>query len=151
MQRSISDKKPLVRYFFYLGFYILYSSLGTIYPLLPPLLAVLFALYAQAMQKENFTELLFVMAALLIFEANYGFLLFSSIIYFYVQYKLILPKIKQNISCEVCVKILSVTLSYLGYFFFLSLLANIFLLEAPSFSYYIVYYIVIEFFLVSLL
>ncbi len=151
MQRSISDQKPLIRYFVYLGLYILYSSLGTIYPVLPPLLALLFALYAHAMQKENFTELLFVIAALLLFEANYGFLLFSSIIYFYIQYKFILPKIKQNISCKICVKIFTVIVSYLGYFFFLSLLANIFLLESPSFSYYIIYYIVIEFFLVSLL
>jgi len=151
MQRSISNKKSLIRYFFYLGLYILYSSLGTIYPFLPPFLAVLFAFYAHAMEKENFIELLFVIAALLVFEANYGFMLFSSIIYFYIQYKFILPKIKQNISCSMCINILSVSLSYVGYFVFLALLANIFLLEKPSFNYYIIFYIIIEFLLVSLL
>jgi hypothetical protein len=150
MQRSISNKKP-VRYILYLTFYLLYSSLGTIYPFLPPLLAVLFVLYSRVMQDEDFVGLLFVLAALIIFEANYGFMLFSSIIYFYIQYKLIMPKIQQLISCSVCIKILTVLFSYFGYFFFLLLVSNIFLLEIPDFTYYIIYYIVIEFFLVSLL
>jgi hypothetical protein len=150
MQRSISNKKPL-RYLLYLSAYILYSSLGSIYPILPPLLAVLFALYSSAMQKENIYALSFVLISLLVFEANYGFLLFSSIIYFYILYKLIMPKIRQIISCDICIRFLYVLLTYLGYFLFLVLLSNIFLLEMPSFNYYIIYYIIIEFFLVSLL
>jgi len=150
MQRSISNKKP-IRYIFYLIAYILYSSLGSIYPILPPLLALLFALYSDAMEKENLYALGFVLASLLVFEANYGFMLLSSIIYFYLLYKFIVPKIKQLISCEICIRMLIVTLSYLGYFFFMILLAKIFLLDMPSFSYYIIYYIAIELLLVSLL
>jgi hypothetical protein len=150
MQRSFTNKK-LVRYLLYLAVYILYSSLGSIYPILPPLLAVLFALYSKVMHKEDFYGLVFVLCLLLIFEANYGFMLFSSIIYFYIQYKFIMPKIKQFISCEICIRMLFVFLSYFGYFFFLILLSKIFLLEMPTFNYYIIYYIVIELFLVSLI
>jgi hypothetical protein len=150
MQRSLSNKKPL-RYILYLTAYLLYSSLGSIYPILPPLLAVLFAFYSKAMHKEDFYGLVFILLLLLVFEANYGFILFSSIIYFYIQYKFIMPKIKQFVSCRVCIRILFVVLSYLGYFIFLILLSKIFLLEMPTFHYYIIYYIVIEFLLVSLI
>ena len=69
----------------------------------------------------------------------------------YIIYKFILPKIVQNFSCNICVKVSYLLLSYIGYFLFLTLISSIFLLPAPELNYYIVYYIVIEFFLVSLL
>jgi len=150
MQRSISDQKPIVP-FLYIVLYVLYSSLGSIYLILPPLLSVLFVLFSKALDRKDFLAVLLVSFCLLVFEANYGYMLFSSIIYFYIQYKLIIPKIKQTISCNVCLKISYVLLSYLGYFLFLTLIANIFLLESPQINYYVLYYMVIEFFIVSIL
>jgi len=150
MQRSISNQKPIVP-FVYIVLYLFYSSLATIYPFLPPLLSVLFVLFARAMKREDMTGVVLVSFALLVFEANYGYWLFSSIIYAYLQYKFIMPKVLKNVSCTSCTKILFVLLSYLGYFTFLLLMSNIFLLEAPEINYYIVYYIVIEFFIVSIL
>jgi hypothetical protein len=88
---------------------------------------------------------------LLIFEADKGYLLFSSIIYLTLVYKFILPKITTNFSCASCIKISYVLLSYLGFFIFSLLIANIFLLPIPSVNYYIIYYIVIEFLIVSVL
>jgi len=150
MQRSISDQKPLIP-LLYIVLYVLYSSLGSIYPILPPLLSVLFILFSRALQRDDLLAIVLISFCLLVFEANYGYLLFSSIIYFYIQNKLIMPKIIQNFSCNSCIKISYVLFTYLGYFAFLTLLANIFLLESPELNYYIVYYIVIEFFIVSLL
>ncbi len=150
MQRSISNQKPIVP-FIYIVLYVLYSTLGSIYPVLPPLLSILFVLFSRALRREDFTAVLLVSFCLLVFEANYGYLLFSSIIYFYMQHKLIMPKIMQNFSCSSCINISYVLFTYLGYFLFLTLVSNIFLLEAPEINYYIIYYIVIEFFIVSLL
>ena len=150
MQRSISNQKPIVP-FFYIVFYILYSSLGSIYPFLPPLFSVLFVLFSRALNRGDSMAVFLISFCLLIFEANYEYLLFSSIIYFYIQHKFIMPKIVQNFSCNVCIKISYVLFTYLGYFAFLTLVSNIFLLEAPEINYYVVYYIVIEFFIVSLL
>lgn len=62
-----------------------------------------------------------------------------------------MPKVKQNFSCAICINIAYVLFAYIGYFLFLMLLSNIFLFEAPDINYYIVYYIIIEFFIVSLL
>ena len=150
MQRSISDQKPIVP-FIYIVLYVIYSSLASIYPFLPPMLSVLFVLFSRALKRKDTIAILLLSFCLLIFEANYGYLAFSSILYFYIQYKFIMPKIIQNFSCNFCIKISYVLFTYLGYFAFLTLLANIFLLEAPEINYYIIYYIVIKFFIVSLI
>ncbi len=150
MQRNISHQKPIVP-IVYIVLYVLYSSLGSIYPFLPPLLAVLFILFSRAIDRGDSLSLLLISFCLIVFEANYGYILFSSIIYFYILHKFIMPKITQSFNCSSCIKISSVVLTYVGYFLFLSLISNIFLLQAPEINYYIVYYIVIEFLLVSLL
>jgi hypothetical protein len=131
--------------------FVFYSSLSSIYLFLPPLLAVLFVLYSNALKREDFLLLMIVSFCLLVYEANKGYFLFSTIIYFSLAYKFIMPKITQNFSCKFCIKISFVLLAYIGYYLFLSLIAKVFLLPLPNINYYIVYYIVIEFFLVSLL
>jgi len=150
MQRSISHQKPIVP-FLYIILFVLYDSLGTIYPFLPPLLAVLYVLFTKALDNDDTVSLFLIVLCLVIFEANYGYIFLSSVIYFYILYKFIMPKIVQSFSCSTCIRIITVVLVYLGFFLFLTLLSNIFLLPQPSINYYIVYYIIIEFFLVSLL
>ena len=150
MQRSISHQKP-IKLFSYLVFFIFYSSLATIYPYLPAMFGVLYMFFARALNREDTLYILLISLYLVIFEANNGYMLFSSILYFYIVYKFMMPKISQNFSCNSCIKISYLFLAYVGYFLFLSLISNIFLLPNPSIDYYIVYYIVIEFFLVSIL
>ena len=150
MQRNLSNKKPLVP-LLYVAIFVVYSSLSSIYLILPPLLAVLFVLYSNAIKKNDFLLIMLISFCLVIFETNKGYPLFSTIIYFTLVYKVIIPKVIQNFSCNSCVRISYVLLAYVGYYLFLMIVANIFLLPLPSIDYYIVYYIVIEFFFVSLL
>ncbi len=150
MQRSLTHQKPLTL-FAYIFFFIIYESLSSIYLFLPPLLAVLFVLFAKALKSGNTISVLLVSLCLVVFEAENGYLLFSSIIYFSLVYKLLLPKLNKNFSCKSCINISYVLLAYLGYYLFCTVLANIFLLPMPSISFYIIYYIVIEFFIVSIL
>jgi len=150
MQRSITHQKP-IELFAYIVFFVLYSSLSSIYPYLPPMLAVLFILFTRSLASDDYISILLVSFCLVMFEANYGYILFSSIIYFYLVYKFILPRLDQNFSCATCIKISHVFLAYVGYFLFLSLISSIFLLSPPEINYYIVYYIVVEFLLVNLL
>jgi hypothetical protein len=150
MQRSITHQKPIVP-FLYVVLFILYSSLSSIYLFLPPLFAVLFVLFSNALKRDDLIFVLIVSFCLVLYEANLGYTLFSSIIYFTLAYKFIMPKITQNFSCKSCVKISYVLIAYIGYYLFLVLIAKIFLLPLPEISYYIVYYIVTEFFIVSIL
>jgi hypothetical protein len=150
MQRSITHQNS-VEIFFYIIIFVVYSSLATIYSFLPPMFAVLFLLFARALKNKDLPVLLIVSFCLVVFEANNSYSLFSSIIYFYIISKFVLPKIKQNFSCRPCIKSLYVLFAYGGYFLFMSFVSNIFLQTSPELNYYIVYYIVIEFFLVSIL
>ncbi len=150
MQRSITHQKPLTL-FAYIFFFVIYESLSSIYLFLPPLLAVLFVLFAKALKSGNTVSVLLVSFCLVVFEAENGYLLFSTIIYFAIVYKFIMPQLNKNFSCNSCINISYVLLAYLGYYLFCILLSNIFLLPMPSINYYIIYYIVIEFFIVSIL
>ena len=150
MQRSIPNQKPVTS-LLYIALFVIYGSLSSVYIVLPPLLAVLFALYSDAIKKDNFAAILFISFCLVVFESNKGYPLFSSIIYFTLAYKFVIPKIIKNFSCVSCVKISYVLLAYLGYYLFLMIIAKIFLLPQPNIDYYVIYYIVIEFLFVSLL
>ncbi len=150
MQRSISNQNPLTP-FIYVILFIAYGSLSTIYLFLPPLFAVLFVLFIKALKREDSVSIFLISFCLVIYESQMGFPLFSSIIYFGLIYKFVIPKLKKNFSCASCIKVSYVLLAYVGFYLFLSLLSNIFLLPMPAINYYIIYYIVIEFFIVSIL
>ena len=150
MQRSITYKNP-VKVLFYIVLFLLYSSLATIYIYLPPLLGILFFLLSKSIRNDDMILALIISFCLVVFEVNNGYLLFSSIIYLTLADRFAIPKIIQNFSCASCVKVSYILLSYIGYYLFLLLASKIFILDTPSFNYYIVYYIVIEFLFVSLL
>lgn len=150
MQRSLSHQKSLTP-FFYVALFVLYEGLSSIYLFLPPLFGVLFFLFIESFRKEDLLAIILVVFSILVFESEKGYLLFSAIIYFALTMKLILPKIEQNFNCKVCIKASIVLLAYIGFYFFTSVLSSIFLLPMPSINYYIIYYIVIEFLIVSIL
>ena len=150
MQRSISNQNSLVPLIYVLLF-IVYESLSSIYLFLPPLFAVLFVLFIDALKREDSIAIFLTAFCLVIFESQMGYPLFSSIIYFGIVYKFVIPRLKKNFGCTSCIKASNVLFAYFGFYLFLSILSNIFLLPMPSINYYIIYYIVIEFFIVSIL
>ena len=151
MQRSITHKKSINNLIIYSLLFIIYESLASIYLILPPLFGVLFVLFANALQKNDTLSILFISLCLVVFEAENGYIVFSSIIFLAIAYKFILPKISQNFNCFSCVRFSYVFIAYVGFFLVNILFESIFLLDLPSASYYIIYYIVIEFLIVSLL
>ena len=151
MQRSISNKKSIKNYFVYTIFFVVYESLSSIYLFLPPFFGVLFVLLINAINKNDTISVIFIAFCLVVFESEKGYILFSSIIYLLMIYRFVLPKITQNFNCYSCINISYILLAYVGFFLFTLLLAKVFLLPIPSIHYYIIYYIVIEFFIVSIL
>jgi hypothetical protein len=150
MQRSITHKEPLSK-IAYIFIFAIYESLSTIYLFLPPLFGVLFFLFHDAIKKEDSLFLIFVAICMVLFEANKGYTAFSTILYFVLAHKFIMPRIIQNFNCSSCIKISYVFFAYTGYYLFSMILSSIFLTSLPEFNYYIIYYIVIEFFIVSIL
>jgi hypothetical protein len=150
MQRSLSHKNSLTP-LLYAALFIIYTALSGIYLFLPPFFAILYVLFSKALMQEDVISLTLVSFCLLFFEAQNSYMLFSTIIYFSLIHKYVVPKIKQNFSCNLCVKFAIVLLVYIGFFLFNLLLANIFLLPMPSINYYVIYYIAVEFLILNLL
>ena len=151
MQRSRTYQKSLATPFVYTAVFVFYISLSSIYLFLPPMFGVLFLLFSRAVDEMDSVLISLVVFCLLLFEAEKGYVLFTSIIYFIVLYKFVIPKIQQSLSCVSCVKFLSVVIVYVGFYFFTLLLSSIFMLPIPNITYYIVYYIVVEYFITSIL
>jgi len=150
MQRSITNKKSLAP-FIYTTLFVVYISLSSMYVFLPPMLGVLFVLFSKSLKNKDSLAIFLVSFCLLIFESEKGYTLFSSIIYFIILYRFVIPRLQQIFSCTSCIKFISVILVYIGFYLFCLLLSNIFLLPMPNITYYIIYYIVIEFLIVSIL
>ena len=151
MQRSLSNQKPIKSSLIYTVLFVVYESLSSIYLFLPPLFGVLFVLLISALNKNDTIGIIFIAFCLVIFEAEHSYILFSSIIFLLVAYKFILPKVIQSFNCFACIKFSYVLIAYIGFYMFNMLISSIFLVDLPQARYYILYYIVIEFFIVSLL
>lgn len=95
--------------------------------------------------------LLFIIVDILVLEAQKGFLAFTLIIYFLLLERFFVPKIEQSINSKHLRNFLYVLLAYGGYILFSALLSQIFLIPGISVDLYIFYYIVFEFFIVSVL
>jgi hypothetical protein len=150
MQRSITYQNALAG-FAYLLLFLVYEGLTSIYLLLPPLLGVLFFHFMRSMERQSLGYLALVIVMLLIFETDKGYLLFSTLVYFAFLYRFVIPKLEQAIHCRWCLKLFYVVLAYLGFWLFTLLLHQIFWLPLPSIDWHIIYYIAVEFFLVSFL
>ncbi len=150
MQRSITYPFYLKAITLFL-LYLLYESLSTIYLFLPPLFGVLFFYFIRSLDKQDISLLFLVVALLLIYEADKGYLFLSSLVYFSFLYKFILPKLEQVIECRRCLHLIYIILAYIGYWLFSLLLQQVFWLELATIDWYIVWYILFEFLLVGLL
>ncbi|MEN8147704.1 MAG: hypothetical protein ABFR02_08820 [Campylobacterota bacterium] len=150
MQRSITYPFYIKAITLFL-LYLLYESLSTIYLFLPPLFGVLFFYFIRSLDKQDTSLLLLVVALLLIYEADKGYLFLSSLVYFSFLYKFILPKLKQMIECRRCLHLIYIVLAYIGYWLFSLLLQQIFWMELATIDWYIVWYILFEFLVVGLL
>lgn len=131
--------------------YLVYESLSNIYLFLPPLFGILFFYYIRSVDKQDIGMLLLVVALLLVYEADKGYLFLSSLVYFSFLYKFVLPKLEQIIECKRCILFLYILLAYIGFWFFSILLQQVFWLETATIDWHVLWYIFFEFLLVGLL
>jgi len=147
MQRSFSYKNALSQLLL-VGVFLIYTSLSTLYLFLPPLLAVLFVAYYKALNRHDLFGLLIVITMMLIFEAEKGFWFGSTVLFFTLVSRLLIPKVEQVVQCHPCMAALFVAMAYPGYWLFIWMANQVFLLELPTMDWHIVLYMIIEFLLV---
>jgi len=150
MQRSITYPFYIKAIALFLLF-VIYESMSSIYLFLPPLLGVIFFYFIRALDKQDIALLLLVVTLALVYEAEKGYLLLSSLVYFSFTYKFIIPKLRQVIECHRCMDFLYIILAYIGFWLFTLLMQKIFWIELASMDWSVVWYILAEFMIVGLL
>lgn len=142
MQRNSSDSRSLAKDLLWLVPLVVYESLATIYYLLPPLFGFLIALLV-VNNASRFLPL--VLIYFLFFEADHSFFVFSSWVYLFLFFRVLLPVMQDYIICKRCILVLSVVLGYVGYFLFVS---GIYMLVGATpldwSVYLLLFYIVVE-------
>lgn len=149
MQRSFTCKSHLA-FLFYILLLSIYESIAGIYPILPPLLAVIYLFFSRALDEKNIYKIVLFIALLLLFEVNYDYFIFSSILYFLVIKFFLLPKLEQLIVCKKCQLFIFTLFVYFGFWFLYNLIANIFIFDHVAIDFHMIYYVLIDFFLLSL-
>ncbi len=139
LRRSRFNYQPLILLLLFLGA-LVYESIGTIYPLLSPLLGVGFYYWIQnsSHKEKQFTLFLF-FGYTLFFELDREMIFFSFILLTLSYYLFFANYLKEAISCEVCLIILYILYTYLGYYLLNYFLAFLFNIALPTFD--VVYFI----------
>lgn len=148
MQRSLPYQNVISRLFLVVLF-IGYISLSSIYLLMPPLLAVLFFAYHSALTKYDLFGLMTIIVMLLVLEAEKGFWFGSTVLFFTVMSRYLLPKIEQVIRCKMCMTAIFVAIAYPVFWAFIWFVNQLFLLSVPQVDWHIFLYMVIEFLMIA--
>lgn len=148
MQRSITYQSALIT-ILTVGVFSIYSALGSIYLFLPPMLCVVgFLLYRSLVRYELFYFFVYSVMLLMI-EAEKGYWFGSSVVFFIVLTYYLLPYLEKNIQCDLCIKGIFVLSSYIPFWIIMTIIAKIFLLEAPDIDWHVLIYMAIEFFVIA--
>ncbi len=149
MQRNIDDKKNII-YFFLFLLSIIYETLTTIYPYLPPLMALVFWIFLFAWKNNNKTLLTFVILYTLFFEVDHSLPLFSTLLLF-VLLKDFFYKLFTLFSDMKIIKISAVIAVYGLYPVLIYILHKLFKIEYFQIDIYFIGYILVEIFILLIL
>lgn len=142
MQRDSSDIRSILKDLLWIIPLVIYESIGTIYYLLPPLFGFFVALLIYNKQERY---LLLVLLYCLFIEADRSVFIFSSWIFLFLFFRLLLPLIEDYIISKRAVLIFGVAFGYLGFYLFVNSIH--FLVGAPILEWnmlLLLFYILIE-------
>lgn len=150
MQRSRFDQNTLVGAATVISF-TLYEALSMQFLYLPPLFGILFFLMISALDAQNLRLFLTVSGMLMIAEVAKGYVLFGSVVFYTFSYFIVLPRVRNVVSCRICLNAIIVTYAYMGYWGFQLLLSRMFAQPTPMMDGYVFFYLFIEILLTGLL
>lgn len=149
MQRSITYQNALST-LLWVGVFSIYSALTSIYLFLPPLFAVIGYLLYRSLIRYDLFSLIVYSVMLLIIEAEKGYWFGSSVLFFLLIGHYLLPRLEQNMRCDLCIKGIFILSSYLLFWIFMTIINTVLLLQAPGLDWHVLFYMGIEFALIAM-
>lgn len=147
MRRNSTDKRNL-RIFFLVLFFLFYVAITDIYYILPPLFGVAYVIAQEKYEEQSFWIFYFIVPFFIYFEANKGLPLFSTLLFMFFSFKIILPKFRKFFGYSKIFIPLFIVYAYFGYFAFLYIFSGLFNVETPQFSWLLALYAGIEILLI---
>jgi len=144
MQRDSFNQNPLsVISVFLLA--LIYEPITGIFIFLSPLFGVVLMLLIDDMKRnDRLLQIMALMVYIAFFELDRGFILFSFIVFFTIFYLSIVSYVKHIIECQWCHTSIFVTLGYIGYYMFNTLIATLLNIDSPALSPILIWYILID-------
>jgi len=152
MRRNSVNLRAVNPTYIFFALAMIYGLIAPIFYYLTPLIGLcVYYLFEHFEDEDYYLENLFIFIYMAFIEINYGFFLFSFLMFFLLFYRGILKIVKESIECKGCLPILYIIFGYVGYFLFNLFLSNIFNLERPDIGWAYLVFILTDIFLAFLL
>ena len=143
MQRDIFSQKTLKIFLIALAVMV-YTSLGSIFPLFPPLIGIVYILWANAIkEKEHIFVFLWILYTI-VFESIWGLPLYFLMVTMLVMYTVIEPKIYHLLHANIFLKLIRVAIFDILYFIFIEGYEILMGKDIISESFVLIYYLLID-------
>jgi len=144
MRRDSSYQANLKRVLLFAAL-LVYESITSIYTYLTPLYGFFFVyLIFNIEKKQKILIVTLLFLYMIFFEADKGFFLFSSIIFFAFFYLIAVENIIKLFHCKKCILTIFVVSGYIGIYLFNVFLSIIFETELPQFGIEYLIYMIID-------
>jgi hypothetical protein len=119
VQRNISDQTTLTTLLAFLGLLLLYPSMAALYPMLPPLVGIVYIRWREAFYRRDYFWMVAWMTYAVIVESVWNLPLYGIWTVMLVTFTVFDPKITHLLRTEGSINVVSVVLFDLLYFLFL--------------------------------
>ena len=144
VQRNISHQKTLIHFAGLAGFALFYPAIASLYPLLPPLLGVVYVKWREAWLRSDYVETALWMLYAIVFESVWGLPLYGLWSAMFAFFALFDPKITYFLRNRLMIDLVSVVLFDLFYVGMLWLYGAIIHQSVVSYDSILIYYMLMD-------
>jgi len=143
MQRDIFSQKTIKIFLIFLAV-IVYTSLGSIFPLFPPLIGIVYILWTNAIREKEYIFLFLWILYTILLESIWGLPLYSLLVIMIFMYIAIDPKIYHLLHSNLYIKLIRIAIFDILYFIFIEGYEILMGKDIISESLILIYYLFID-------
>ena len=144
VQRNIADKKTLTIFLALLGLLLLYPSMASLYPLIPPLLGIVYVKWRDAFYRQDYFWLMAWMLYALVFESVWGLPLYGIWTIMLVTFAIFDPKITYILHTKTLINVISAVIFDILYLAFVYGYGIVMHTKVIDFDIILLYYFLVD-------
>lgn len=144
VQRNITDKKTLTIFLALLGLLLLYPSMASLYPLIPPLLGIVYVKWRDAFYRQDYFWLMAWMLYALVFESVWGLPLYGIWTIMLVTFAIFDPKITYILHTKTLINVISAVIFDILYLTFVYGYGIVMHTKVIDFDIILLYYFLVD-------